>query len=60
LPILSISLPPLIQIEAVEKFLFLLIKKYFFNDNFYKKIIKKKKDKRLIEEFKKIKKYQKK
>jgi UDP-glucose pyrophosphorylase len=37
----------------------LSIKKYFFNDNFYKKIIKKKKDKRLIEEFKKIKRYQK-
>ena len=37
----------------------LSIKKYFLNDNFYKKIIKKKKDKRLIEEFKKIKRYQK-
>ena len=37
----------------------LMIKNYFFNDNFYKKIIKKKKDKRIIEEFRKIKKYQK-
>ena len=35
------------------------IKKYFFNDNFYKKIIKKKKDKRIIKEFRKLKKYQK-
>ena len=50
---------------GVKEFIFIIskkklsIKKYFFNDNFYKKIIKKKKDKRLIEEFKKIKKYQK-
>ena len=35
------------------------IKKYFLNDNFYKKTIKKKKDKRLIQEYKKIKKYKK-
>ena len=35
------------------------IKKYFFNDVFYKKIIKTKRDKRIVEEFKKIKKYQK-
>lgn len=53
-------------IEAgVKKFIFIIskektsIKKYFFNDTFYKKIIKKKKDKRIIEEFRKIKKYQK-
>ena len=53
-------------IEAgVKEFIFIIskkklsIKKYFFNDSFYKKIIKKKKDKRLIEEFKKIKRYQK-
>ena len=53
-------------IEAgIKEFIFIIsknklsIKKYFFNDNFYKKIIKKKKDKRLILEFKKIKKYQK-
>ena len=50
---------------GVKEFVFIIskkklsIKKYFFNDNFYKKIIKKKKDKRLIEEFKKIKRYQK-
>ncbi len=36
-----------------------IIKKYFYNDNFFKKIIKKKKNKRLIEEYKKIKKYKK-
>ncbi len=36
-----------------------IIKKYFYNDNFFIKIIKKKKDKRLIEEYKKIKKYKK-
>jgi UTP--glucose-1-phosphate uridylyltransferase len=53
-------------IEAgIKEFIFIIsknklsIKKYFFNDNFYKKIIKKKKDKRLILEFRKIKKYQK-
>ena len=50
---------------GIKEFIFIIskkklsIKKYFFNDNFYKKIIKKKKDKRIIEEFKKIKKYQK-
>ena len=53
-------------IEAgIKEFIFVIskkknnIKKYFFNDSFYKKIIKKNKDKRLIEEFRKIKKYQK-
>ena len=35
------------------------IKKYFYNDNFYKNLIKKKKDKRIIMEYKKIKKYRK-
>ena len=35
----------------------LSIKKYFFNDNFYRKILKKKKDKRLLDEYKKIKRY---
>ena len=35
------------------------IKKYFYNDSFYKKLIKKKKSKRLIAEYKKIKKYKK-
>ena len=50
---------------GVREFIFIIskkklsIKKYFFNDNFYKKILKKKKDKRLFEEYKKIKKYQK-
>ena len=37
----------------------IMIKKYFFNDNFYKKIIKKKKDPRIIKEYKKILKYKK-
>jgi len=53
-------------IEAgIKEFIFIIsknklsIKKYFFNDNFYKKVIKQKKDKRLIQEFKKLKKYQK-
>ncbi len=53
-------------IEAgVKEFIFIIskkkkiIKKYFFNDSFYQKIIKKKKDKRIIKEFRKIKKYQK-
>ena len=35
------------------------IKKYFFNDKFYKSIISKKKDKRIKKEFIKLKKYQK-
>ncbi len=53
-------------IEAgIKEFIFIIsnnklsIKKYFFNDNFYKKIIKKKKDKRIKSELKKLKKYQK-
>ena len=37
-----------------------IINKYFYNDNFYKKIIKKKKDKRILSEYKKILKYRKK
>ena len=50
---------------GVRQFIFIIskekisIKKYFFNDSFYKKVIKIKKDKRIIEEFRKIKKYQK-
>ena len=50
---------------GVKKFIFVIsinkisIKKYFFNDTYYRKIIKKKKDKRIIEEFRKLKKYQK-
>ena len=35
------------------------IKQYFYNDSFYKRLIKKKKDKGLINEYKKIKKYKK-
>ena len=38
----------------------LMIKKYFYNDLFYKNIIKKKKDPRIINEYKKILKYKKK
>ena len=37
----------------------LMIKKYFYNDKFYKDIIKKKKDPRIINEYKKILKYKK-
>jgi len=37
----------------------IMIKNYFFKDNFYKKIIKKKKDKRILNEYKKILKYKK-
>jgi len=37
----------------------LMIKKYFYNDKFYKNIIKKKKDPRIIAEYKKILKYKK-
>ncbi len=50
---------------GINEFIFIVskkklsIKKYFFNDKFYKKIIKKKKDQRIIKEYKKIKKYQK-
>ena len=36
-----------------------IIKKYFFNDKFYQKIINKKKDLRITNEYKKIKKYKK-
>ena len=36
-----------------------MIKDYFYNDNFYKKIIKKKKDPRVIKEYKKILRYKK-
>jgi UTP--glucose-1-phosphate uridylyltransferase len=37
----------------------IMIKNYFYNDNFYKNIIKKKKDLRIIKEYKKILKYKK-
>ena len=36
-----------------------IIRKYFYNDKFYRKIIKNKKDLRIISEYKKIKKYRK-
>ena len=36
-----------------------MIKTYFYNDSFYKKIIKKKNDKRIKEEYKKILRYKK-
>ena len=45
---------------GIKEFIFIisnkkkLIKKYFYNDQFYKNIIKKKKDKRVIKEYKKI------
>ena len=37
----------------------MMIKKYFYNDKFYKNVIRKKKDLRVIEEYKKILKYRK-
>ena len=53
-------------IEAgIKEFIFIIskkkasIKKYFFNDQFYKSILAKKKDKRINNTFKKLKKYQK-
>jgi UTP--glucose-1-phosphate uridylyltransferase len=50
---------------GINRFIFIIsknkksIKKYFFNDSFYQKIIKRKKDKNIIREFNKLKKYQK-
>jgi UTP--glucose-1-phosphate uridylyltransferase len=50
---------------GIKEFIFIIsknkssIKKYFFNDLFYKKIIKKKNDSRIKKEYLKIKKYQK-
>ena len=50
---------------GVKKFIFIIsnkkksIKKYFYNDNFYEKLIKKKRDKRIEKEYKKIKRYRK-
>ena len=37
----------------------MMIKKYFYSDNFYKNIIKRKKDPKVIKEYKKILKYKK-
>ena len=50
---------------GIRQFIFVVpknrtsIKKYFFNDSFYKKIIKKKNDPKIIDEYKKILKYKK-
>tara|TARA_B100001121_G_scaffold310180_1_gene339909 strand:- start:1340 stop:2155 length:816 start_codon:yes stop_codon:yes gene_type:complete len=50
---------------GIKEFIFIIskekesIKKYFFNDKFYKKILKQKKNKRILEEYKKIKKFKK-
>ena len=50
---------------GIKKFIFIIskekigIKKYFFSDMLYKKIIKKSNDKRIIKEFRRLKKYQK-
>ena len=50
---------------GINEFIFIIskkknsIKKYFFDESLYKKIIKKKKDKRIIAEYKKLKKFQK-
>ena len=53
-------------IEAgIKEFIFVIskkkesIKKYFFNDQFYKSILRKKKDKRILNTFNKLKSYQK-
>tara|TARA_B110000971_G_C19924198_1_gene460734 strand:+ start:16 stop:837 length:822 start_codon:yes stop_codon:yes gene_type:complete len=53
-------------IEAgIKEFIFIIskkkesIKKYFFNDQFYKSILVKKKDKRILQVYKNLKKYQK-
>jgi len=53
-------------IEAgIKEFIFIIskkkenIKKYFFNDQFYKSILRKKKDKRILDTFNKLKRYQK-
>jgi UTP--glucose-1-phosphate uridylyltransferase len=50
---------------GINEFIFIIsknkesIKKYFYNDKFYKKILKKKNDKRIFNEYKKILKYRK-
>ncbi len=50
---------------GIKNFIFIIsnkkksIKKYFYNDKFYKNILKKKRDKRILSEFIKIKKYRK-
>ncbi len=50
---------------GIKQFIFIIsnkkksIKNYFYNDQFYKKILKKKRDKRIEKEYKKIQKYRK-
>ena len=50
---------------GIKEFIFIIskkkesIKKYFFNDQFYKSILRKKKDKRILEIYNKLKSYQK-
>jgi UTP--glucose-1-phosphate uridylyltransferase len=50
---------------GIKEFIFIIskkkesIKKYFFNDQFYKSILKKKKDKKILQTFNKLKTYQK-
>ena len=50
---------------GVKQFIFIFskkkmnIKKYFYNDIFYKKLLKKKKDKKIEKEYRKLKKYRK-
>ncbi len=50
---------------GIKQFIFIIstrkknIKKYFYNDALYKKILKKKKDKRILNEYKKIKRFRK-
>ena len=50
---------------GIKEFIFIIsknkeaIKKYFFNDDFYKKILKKKKDRKIFEAYKNVRKYQK-
>ena len=50
---------------GIKQFIFIIskrkknIKKYFFDETLYKKVIEKKKDKRIISEYKKLKKYRK-
>ena len=66
LPLTSVLPKELLPINGIKEFIFIIsnkkkeIKKYFYNDSFYKKIIKKNnKDKRLKLEFSKIRKYKK-
>ena len=53
---ISAGIKEIILIISIKK---KIIKKYFFNDTFYKRIIRKKKNKRIKQEYKKILKYKK-